>query len=246
MINIKTPDEIRIMAQSGKIASFALKQTAKNVRVGITTFELDKIAERIISARGAKPSFLNYKGYKHSTCISVNDELVHGVPGGYKIKDGDVVKIDLGVFYKGYHTDTATTVVVGKLNDDIKRLIQGTRSALMDTIAFLKPGLKIGDIEHYCGQQLRTFELGAVTDLSGHGIGREIHEEPSILCDGEAGTGPEIKEGMVFAIEPMATLGKPEVYTKNDKWTVATKDHSITAHFEHTIVVTKTGAKILT
>lgn len=246
MINIKTPDEIRIMAQSGKISSFALKQTAKNVRVGITTFELDKIAERIISARGARPSFFNYKGYKHSTCISVNDELVHGVPGGYKIRDGDVVKIDLGVFYNGYHTDTATTVVVGKLNDDIKRLIQGTRSALMDTIAFLKPGLKIGDIEHYCGQKLRTFELGAVIDLSGHGIGKEIHEEPSILCDGEAGTGPEIKEGMVFAIEPMATLGEPEVYTKNDKWTVATKDHSITAHFEHTIVVTKTGAKILT
>jgi len=246
MINIKKPDEIKRLSLSGQISSFALKQVIKNVRVGITTFELDQIAKRIITARGATPSFLNYRGYQYSTCISINDEVVHGVPGGRKIKDGDVVKVDLGAYFNGYHTDTATTVVVGKLNEDTKRLIQGTKSALLSTIRMIKPNIKIGDIEHYCGQVLRSFALGAVTDLSGHGIGKELHEEPAIRCDGEAGKGAEVQEGMVFAIEPMATLGLPDVHTKPDKWTVVTNDGSISAHFEHTIVVTKTGAKILT
>jgi methionyl aminopeptidase len=246
MIKIKTQDEIRKIDQSGRIAAFALKQVANNVRIGITTFELDQIAKRIIIARGATPSFLDYQGYQNSTCISVNDELVHGIPGSKKINQGDIVKIDLGVFYNGYHTDTAITVVVGKLSDDIKRLVHGTKEALMSTIKQVKPGIRVGDIEHYCGQILRSHNLGAVTALSGHGIGTELHEEPAIRCDGKVDTGAKIKEGMVFALEPMATLGAPEVHTKRDNWTVVTNDHSMAAHFEHTIVITKNGAKILT
>jgi methionyl aminopeptidase len=246
MIKIKSADEIKKISQSGQIAAFALKQVAKNVRVGITTFELDQIAKRIITARGATPSFLDYRGYQHSTCISVNDEVVHGVPGAYKIKPNDIVKIDLGAYFNGYHSDTAITVVVGKLSINQKRLLEGTQKALLQTIKMVKPGIRVGDIEHNLGQILRSYNLGAVIDLSGHGIGTQIHEDPAIRCDGEADTGAEVKEGMVFALEPMATLGSPEVHTGNDKWTIVTNDGSMAAHFEHTIVVTKNGAKILT
>lgn len=246
MIKIKSKQEIGKIAKSGKIAGFLLREMVKNVRAGITTKELDKIAERIISSRGAEPSFLNYQGYPAVTCISVNDELVHGLPSHRKIQNGDLVKIDVGVKYEGYHSDTATTVYVGCPDQNIMRLINGVKQSLYEAIKVVKPGIKVGLIEQRTGEVLKKFSLSAVLSLSGHGVGLNIHEEPSIRSDGNEKEGDEVKEGMVFAIEPMATLGSGKVVTAPDRWTIKTSDHSLAAHFEHTVVVTKNGAKILT
>lgn len=246
MIIIKTKEEVNKIAKSGKIASFVLKEIAKNVKPGITTFELDKIATRIINSRGAKPSFLDYNGYPASTCISINNEVVHGIPAQRKIQAGDLVKIDVGVELGGFHSDTALTVYVGKPDADTMRLINGTKNALYETIKSIKPGMRVGEVEHITGQVLRSYDLSPVLSLSGHGIGRSIHEAPSIKSDGNVEDGEMIREGMTVAIEPMATLGKGKVRTLPDGWTIVTSDGSLAAHFEHTIAITKSGAKILT
>jgi methionyl aminopeptidase len=246
MINIKTQEEISKIAKSGKIAGFVLKQLPKYIKPGITTHELDKIARRIIESRNAKPSFLDYQGYPASTCISINDELVHGIPSNKIIRKGDLVKVDVGVNYEGYHSDTAITVFVGRPDEETLRLINGVKQALFESIKVLKPGIKVGLIEKTTGDTLRKFGLSPVLSLSGHGVGREIHEEPSIRSDGDEKKGDIVKKGMVFAIEPMATLGNGLVKTAADRWTVKTSDHTLAAHFEHTVEVTSNGFKILT
>jgi len=246
MISIKTPDEIKTIAQGGAIAAFTLKQLAKRVKPGILTIELDQIARRIIAARGAEPSFLGYQGYPAAICVSINDEVVHGIPSGRKIKSGDLVSIDVGIKYKNHYSDAALTVFVGNVSKDAKRLVLGVKEALREAIKIVKPGIRVGDIENKTGEILKKFKLSPVMELSGHGVGNAVHEEPSIRCDGTKKTGAEITEGMVLAIEPMAALGSGKVYIENDGWTVKSADHSLTAHFEHTICVTKKGSKILT
>ncbi len=246
MIIIKTKEEVAKMARSGKIAAFVLKEIAKNVKPGISTLDLDKIASRIITSRGARPSFLDYNGYPAATCISVNEEIVHGLPSGRKIKMNDLVKIDVGVELDGYHSDTATTVYVGRPNDEIKDLITGVRSALFEAIKEVRPGVRLGVIENRTGNVLKEHGLSPVLSLSGHGIGTSIHEEPSVKTDGPANAGEILKEGMVIAIEPMATLGNGKVRTGPDGWTVVSSDKSLSAHFEHTVAVTENGSKILT
>ncbi len=246
MIPIKTKAEIKLMAKSGQIACFALNQLIKHIRPGITTRELDRMAKRLIESRGATPAFLGHDGYPYTTCISINDEVVHGIPGEKIINEGDVVGIDLGARYEGYYSDTAATVSVGRASDDVKRLLKGTKEALETSLKAIKPGVKIGDVERAAGEVLRKYHLSPILSLCGHGIGKELHEEPSIKCDGVSGSGEQIEAGMVMAIEPMASLGKPEVYAKSDGWTVLTKDGSITAHFEHTVLVTSSGIRLLT
>jgi len=246
MISIKTKEEIKKLAKSGAICSFVLNQLSRRIKPGMATIELEKMANRIIEARNATPSFLNYNNYPSSVCISINDELVHGIPGSRIIKRSDVIGIDVGVIYDGMYTDCALTVVVGKPDDEVKRLINGVRSALDASIKAVKLGSRIGDIEHACGEELRKFHLSPVLSLSGHGVGYNVHEEPSIKSDGREGKGELIREGMVFAIEPMAALGSGEVYQAGDGWTIKTNDQSLTAHFEKTVVVTNRGCKILT
>ena len=246
MISRKTKNEVKLMSIAGQIAGFALRQVVKEIKPGITTIELDKIAHRVIKARSGESAFLGYKGYKHTLCVSVNDHVVHGVPSSRQIESGDIVSIDLGVKYKGYFADTATSYIVGRASDDAKRVVAGVRSALKNSISIIKPGIKIGDIEFETGKTLKKYNLSPVMSLSGHGIGKSIHEEPAIKSDGTPETGSVLAEGMVLAIEPMATAGSGEVATDRDGWTVKTRDGSLAAHFEHTVLVTQKGSRILT
>lgn len=246
MISIKSKDEIKTLIKSGAICDFVLRQTLKKVKPGIATIELDKIAYRIIEARNAKPSFLDYEGYPNSICISINDELVHGIPGPRIIKKGDVVGIDVGVEYQGMFTDCAATIIVGSPEKKSQKLLEGVRKALDASIEAVKPDAKIGDIEFASGNVLKQYDLSPVLSLSGHGVGYAVHEEPSIMSDGKRGAGATLKEGMVLAIEPMAALGSGKVFQMPDGWTIKTKDQSLTAHFEKTVVVTQNGCKILT
>jgi len=246
MITIKSKEEIQKISKSGKIAAFVLKELQKNIKVGTLTVDLDKIARRIIESRGATPSFLNYQNFPACICVSINDELVHGLPSNRAIKKGDLIKVDVGVNFEGYHSDTAITIYIGRPDTKILNLINGVKSSLFEAIRVIKPGLRVGAIEQKTGEVLKKHKLSPVLSLSGHGVGRAIHEEPSIKSDGRRNDGEIIKEGMVFAIEPMATMGSHKVQTASDKWTIKTSDSSLAAHFEHTVVVTKYGAKILT
>lgn len=246
MIKLKSEEEIKLMAEGGKILNFTIMEVVRQIKPGITTYELDKIAERILRGRGAEPSFLNYQGFPNSACISINDEVVHGIPGKRVIKFGDIVKIDLGSYYKGFHTDKAVTHVVGKSSEETKRLVMGCKKALEIAISQVTPGKTVGDIEYATGKVLFEHNLGPVMTLTGHGIGREIHEPPSIFCNGRRGNKEKLEKGMVLAIEPMATLGNGKVRTKSDNWTIISEDHSNAAHFEDTIAVCESGCKVLT
>lgn len=247
MITRKTKEDIKILAKAGAINSFALKQVARGIKCGISTFDLEGIAIRTIKARGGEPSFMGYRGYKYALCVSINNEVVHGMPStDRKIKMGDVVGLDLGVKYQNRYTDAATTIVVGKKTPDTKRLLKGTFESLKSAIKLIRPGVKVGDIEFETGRALAKYKLAPVLALCGHGVGYNVHEEPAIKSDGKKGRGDELKEGMVLAIEPMATLGSGDVEVLTDGWTVITKDGSLAAHFEHTIVVTENGSRILT
>jgi len=234
------------MAKSGAISCFALSQLKRQIKPGITTKQLDQVARRLIESRGATAAFLGHEGYGFAICVSINDEVVHGLPSARKINEGDVVGIDLGAKYQGYYSDTAATVCVGHKNEEVSRLLEGTHEALEAALRAVRPGAKVGDIEEATGQVLKKYKLSPVLSLCGHGIGKGLHEEPSIKSDGKAGSGETLREGMALAIEPMATLGRSEVYQRKDGWTVLTKDGSLSAHFEHTIVVTSSGARLLT
>lgn len=246
MIKKKNKDQIRMIQKSGQIAKFTLKQLLNAITPGVSSFELEKIANRLIIARGAKPSFLGYRGYKFATCISINDEVVHGLPSERRIKDGDIVSIDVGVNYKGYFSDTAATIIVGHTNEETEKLVFNTQKSLMDSISIVKPGIRVGEIENKTGEVLRKNKLKPILALSGHGVGLAVHEEPSIRSDGKIDSGEILEEGMVIAIEPMATLGSGEVFTDSDGWTIKTTDGKPAAHFEHTVVITKNGHKLLT
>lgn len=246
MINLKTYKEIKIMKEGGKIAAHILKIIQKKAVGGITTKQLDDIAKSEIKKAGVKASFLGHAGFPANICTSINSEVVHGIPGRKTLKEGDIIGIDFGVLYKGYHTDTAVTVGVGKINAKKKRLIKIAKESLNRGIEIIKPGVRLGDIQNTIQEYVEKEGFSVVRDLAGHGIGKELQENPSIPNYGSRGTGPILKEGMVIAIEPMITDGRWQVKILADGWTVVTADGSDSAHFEHTVAVVKNGYEVLT
>lgn len=246
MITIKNAKEIEIMAEAGKILAEVLEKIAKLAKPGITTLELNNIAEKLILEKGAKPAFKGYEGFPYALCASINEEIVHGLPSKRVLKEGDVAGLDLGVLYKGYNSDMAITVAVGEVSFEAKRLIDVTKKSLKIGIKEVKPGKTIGDIAGAIQKYVESQGFGIVRELCGHGIGKEIHEDPKIPNYGKRGTGPELLEGMVICIEPMVTMGDWHLEKSEDGFGYRTKDKSLTAHFEHTIAVTKNGCRVLT
>lgn len=246
MITIKTPEEIQIIAEGGKILSDTIKSLEKMVKPGITTSELDRAAEALILSAGAKPAFKNYEGFPYSLCVSVNENVVHGFPSNYSLKDGDLVKLDLGVSYKGYNTDMAITVGVGTISFEARRLMNVTKKALRLGIKKAKVGNTIGDIGNTVQRCVEDQGFSIVRDLCGHGIGKSVHEEPQIPNYGKRGSREPIIEGMVICIEPIVNMGDYQIKSAKDGYGYATKDGLLSAHFEHTIAITKNGPKVLT
>ncbi|MGD0576618.1 MAG: type I methionyl aminopeptidase [Candidatus Staskawiczbacteria bacterium] len=246
MTNIKTKEEIEIVSEGGKILAGALKELEKLAKPGITTLELDKAAEAFILSAGAKPGFKNYEGFPFSLCASVNENIVHGYPSDYVLKVGDVLKLDLGVLYKGFNTDSAITVAIGNVSFEAKRLINVTKKSLRLGIKKAKIGNTVGDIGNTVQRFVEDQGFGVVRDLCGHGIGKNLHEDPKIPNFGKRGGGEKLVEGMVICIEPMVTMGNYEIKPSKDGYGWATKDGSLSAHFEHTIAITKNGPRVLT
>lgn len=246
MISIKSDYEISLLKKAGNIVYKTHKYLKPYVKEGITTKELDKLAYDFILKEGATPSFLNYDGFPGTICTSVNDEVVHGIPSNRKLKNGDIVKLDIGACWKGYHGDSAWSYAVGEVSDDIKYLMEHTEKALYKGLEQIKPGNHIGDIGAAIEEYATAHKLGIVRELVGHGVGTDVHEEPDVPNYGVKGTGPVLKVGMVIAVEPMLNLGTHKIYILDDDWTIITRDGKPSAHYEHTVVVTKDGYQILT
>jgi methionyl aminopeptidase len=246
MITIKTEEEIAIISEGGKLLSGIMRELEKQVRAGITTKDLDRAAEALILKLGGKPSFKGYNKFPAALCVSINEEVVHGVPSERVILEGDIVSLDLGMKYKGYHSDMAITVPAGDISPEARRLIRVTKKAVKRGVNKIRPGNTFGDVGNTVQRFVESQGFGVVRDLCGHGIGREIHEDPQVLNYGKRGSGPEIKEGMVFCLEPMVTMGDWSVKRTADRFGFQTRDGSLSAHFEHTIAVTRKGCRILT
>jgi methionyl aminopeptidase len=234
------------MREGGKIASLVLSEIRKSAKPGVVLVDLDSLAEKIIRENGAKPSFKGFKGYPTATCVSVNSELVHGIPDKRKLNEGDIVGVDVGVYYKGFHTDTAITIGIGKISIEAQKLLNITQESLFMGLKKVKAGVHLGDVQETIQTYIEKAGFSVIRNLTGHGVGKELQEEPSIPNFGKSGTGIILKEGMTLAIEPMVAVGSWEVRVKPDGWTVVMADGSLGAHFEHTIVVTKSGCEILT
>ncbi len=245
-ILIKTSDDLKQMREGGKIAARILNLLAKEVKEKITTGTLDQIARREIAKAGGKPSFLGHLGYPAAICTSINNEVVHGIPGSKPLREGDIIGIDLGIFYRGFHNDTAITVGVGVIDYKKKNLLEITQKALDEGLKSVKPGIHLGDIQSRIQGIVEGAGFSVIRDLAGHGVGKELQEPPSIPNFGIKGSGPIIKEGMVLAIEPMVAAGDWHVKILPDGWTVVTADGSNAAHYEHTVAVTRDGYEILT
>lgn len=243
---VKTPQEIIWMRESGQMLATVLEAAAKHAAVGMTTKELADFASAETKKLGAIPAFLGQYGFPDVMCISVNQAVVHGLPGKYVLKDGDIVSLDFGIKHQGMITDAARTIIVGNTNKAKQKLIDTTRASLDEGIEVITDGVFVGDIAHAVQGVLDSAGLGIVRDLVGHGVGHQLHEDPNIPNYGRAGTGPQLKAGMTIAVEPMATLGSYQVYTAQDDWTIETRDGSLAAHFEDTILITKNGYEILT
>lgn len=246
MIIIKSEREIELITISCSKALETLEYLEEFIKPGITTKELDTLAEKYITKIGCIPALKNYEGYPATICASVNDTVVHGIPNDYSLKEGDIISIDLSVSYKGYYSDTAKTYPVGEISDDKKYLLEHTEKSLYLGINQVKPGNRVGDIGSTIENYAKKHNLGIVRELVGHGVGIKIHEDPNIPNYGKKGTGPLLKPGMIIAIEPMLNLGGEEIYLEDDDWTINTMDSSPSAHFEHTVLVTDSGYKILT
>ncbi|MGN0992514.1 MAG: type I methionyl aminopeptidase [Bacilli bacterium] len=246
MITIKSDREIELLSKAGNIVYETHMYLKDFIKPGITTARLDELAEEFIRNHNATPSFKGYEGFPGSICTSVNEQVVHGIPGKLKLKEGDIISIDIGACYKGYHGDSAWTYPVGSISKDKEYLLEHTKKSLEMGLAEVKPGNRIGDISSAIENYALEYGLGVVKELVGHGVGTSIHEDPDIPNFGEAGTGPKLKKGMVLAIEPMLNLGSPNIVILDDNWTIETEDYSPSAHFEHTVVVTDDGYKILT
>ncbi|MET0029560.1 MAG: type I methionyl aminopeptidase [Candidatus Thiodiazotropha sp.] len=246
-VTIKTADEIEKMRVAGRLAAEVLEMIEPHVKPGITTLELDRIChEHIVRAQKAIPAPLNYRGFPKSICTSVNQVVCHGIPNEKRLKNGDIINLDITVIKDGYHGDTSKMFVVGQPSVLAKRLIEITQQALWLGIDLVKPGCRLGDIGHTIQTFVEKNDYSVVREYCGHGIGKEFHEDPQVLHYGQPGTGLELKPGMCFTIEPMVNAGKQQVKLKPDGWTVVTKDRSLSAQFEHTILVTETGHEVLT
>ena len=245
-ITIKTQDQIEKMRVAGNILKDLIDMLEGMIRPGITTDELDKAAEDFIKSRGATPSFLGYSGYPKSLCTSVNEEIVHGIPSSRKLKNGDIISIDMGAYIDGYHGDCARTYGVGEISEADKKLIDVTRQSFFEGIKMAKAGNHLYDISAAIGNYAESFGYGVVRDLVGHGIGTSLHEDPQIPNFAQKRRGIRLVPGMTLAIEPMITMGRPEVCWLDDDWTVVTEDESLAAHYENTILITEGEPEILT
>ena len=246
MIVCKSPAEIEKMRAANQLVAQVLEELAAMVAPGVSTADLDAAAERSVRAAGAEPAFKGYRGYPATLCASVNQQVVHGIPNRTPLKSGDIVSLDMGVKLNGYYGDSAVTVPVGPVQDDVATLLRVTQEALEKGIAQVKIGGRISDIGHAIQAHVEAHGFSVVREFVGHGIGASLHEEPQIANYGEPGRGPRLAEGMTLAIEPMVNMGKPAVKVLADGWTAVTKDGSLSAHFEHTVAVTKTGPLVLT
>ncbi len=246
MISIKSREEIKIMAEGGKILAKTMKEVAKRVRPGVATKELDRLAESLIFKYGGKCSFKGHEGFPACLCTSINEEIVHVVPSSRLLKEGDIISLDLGIFYRGFHTDMAITFPVGKISPEAQRLIRVTKKALKRGIKKARVGNTFGDIGNTIQRYVESEGFNVVRELCGHGIGKELHEDPQILNYGKRGTGSEIKEGMVFCIEPMLTVGDWKLKKTENGFGYETADGSLSAHFEHTLTIIQNGCRVLT
>lgn len=247
IIPIKTSAQIEAMRIGGVVLREALQAAAAAVCPGVSTAELDQIAERaILKHAGCTPGFKGYQGFPGTLCVSINDEVVHGIPTKTRtLKEGDIVGLDGGVVYKGLFTDACLTVIVGEVQPEIRHFVKTTKQALDRAVKLVRSGVRIGDLSAMIQKTLEDQGYSPVVTCTGHGVGVELHEPPEILNAGRKGTGPEMKPGMVLAIEPISAIGKGDVFTSRDGWTIVTEDHSLSAHFEHTVLVTETGHEIL-
>lgn len=246
MITIKSKEEIELMRKAGYLVSLTHQYLKPLIKPGITTKELDLRAEKFIKEHDGIPTCKGYEGFPATLCVSVNDEVVHGIPGKRKLRNGDIVTIDMVIGYHGYQGDAAWTYAVGDISEDKKYLMEHTEKALYEGIKQVKPGNHIGDISHAIEVYATKYNLGVVKELVGHGIGTEMHEDPDVPNYGKAGTGPKLKPGMVICIEPMLNLGSASVGILDDDWTIVTENGSSSAHYEHTVLVTEDGYEILT
>jgi methionyl aminopeptidase len=246
-VTLKTPDEIEKMRIAGRLAAEVLRMIRPHVQAGITTGELDRIChDYIVDVQKAIPAPLNYKGFPKSICTSVNHQVCHGIPGDKKLKKGDIINIDVTVIKDGFHGDTSKMYFVGQPSIQAKRLVEVTHECLLHGIARVRPGAQLGDIGHAIQKYAEDHGFSVVREYCGHGIGREFHEDPQVLHYGEPGTGTPLQSGMTFTIEPMINAGRREVRLLPDHWTVVTRDHSLSAQWEHTILVTDEGYEVLT
>lgn len=245
-ITIKSAREIELMTEAGRILEIVHEELGKAIHPGMSTKDIDKLGEEIIRSYGCIPSFLDYNGYPASICVSVNDEVVHGIPDSHRIlRDGDIVSLDAGVIYKGYHSDAARTHGVGKISEEAEKLIDVTRECFFEGIKYAKEGNHLFDISAAIGRYAESFGYGVVRDLCGHGIGTSLHEPPEIPNYVQNRKGVKLKAGMTLAIEPMINIGTWEVDWMDDEWTVVTRDHSLSAHYENTVLITEGEPVIL-
>lgn len=246
MIFYKTEEEIELIRQSALILGKAHGEIARLIKPGISTVELDKVAEEFIRDNGGIPSFKNYNGFPYSLCISVNSTVVHGFPSKYTLQDGDIISVDGGVLYKGFHSDSAYTHAVGNVSEDVQKLLTVTKESLYKGIEKAVVGSRMGDVSYAVQQYAESFGFSVVRELVGHGVGRNLHESPEVPNYGKRGQGVKLQNGLVIAIEPMINLGTKNIVQEDDGWTIRTRDNKPSAHFEHTVVVRQNQAEILT
>ena len=246
MIAIKNEQELLCMRQACKITAAARALAGEMVRPGVSTKEIDKAVHDYIVSQGAKPSFLNYNGFPASTCISVNDTVIHGIPGGYVLQEGDIVSVDVGAYYKGFHGDCAATYPCGEISQQAQKLIDVTKQSFFEGIRFAKKGYRVSDISHAIGSYVEENGFSVVRSFVGHGVGAQLHEEPEVPNFGKPGRGPRLLPGITLAIEPMVNVGTHEVRILKDHWTVVTVDGKLSAHYENTVLITDGEPEILT
>lgn len=246
MITIKSEEEIELLRVAGEITGSTHNYIKKFIKPGVTTKELDRLCEEYILSRGASPSFKGYDGFPGTVCASVNEEVVHGIPSDRVLKEGDIITLDIGACYKGYHGDSAWTYPVGEISEEKKYLMEHTEKSLFKGLGVIHDGTYVGDIGYAVSKYASEHNLGVVRELVGHGVGCDVHEEPDVPNYGARHTGPVLKEGMVIAVEPMLNMGSRKIYILEDGWTIITADGKPSAHFEHTVLVTKDGYEILT
>ena len=246
MISLKSPREIEAMRRAGRITAQARALAGSMVAPGVTTLEIDKAVRRFIESQGAKPSFLGYGGFPGSACISVNEEVIHGIPGPRVLREGDIVSVDVGAFIDGFHGDCAATYACGQISDEAKKLIEITQQSFWEGIKFARPGQRVSDISHAVQQYVEANGCSVVRDFIGHGVGAKLHEAPEVPNFGPAGHGPRLLPGMTIAVEPMVNAGDWRVKVLKDGWTTVSLDGSLTAHYENTVLITENGPEVLT